>query len=458
MASIIAGYHTTTLHFQSELIEPALFAVMSLPLLIVYVVDRIFHRRWATVGPGPFWLTFVYPISFTAIDFVSAIGSPLGSWGALAYSQAGSTVFMQLTAITGLSSIAFVVSWFASVANYAWEGGFQWKKISRAMVVFAGVVLVVFGFGFGRLALVQPAQQTVQVGGFSLPLDEIGSMNELWALGAEEEYREAFRELNGRQLSQVRVMAQDGARIVVLQEVAVQGLRDEVTAMLESAANLAQEEGIYLVLPTGTLVPDGQYENVVRILDPNGDVVLEHFKYGGALFEGSVPGSRELQILETPYGRLSVAICWDADFPDIVRQAGTQEVDLLLLPSNDWFAIRDMHPGMATFRAVENGVPIFRQTGNGVSSVIDAYGRVINRVDMYEEDPGAWGGVQMVNVPIGSVNTLYPKIGDVFGWAMLVGFVGLLGFAWIKREKTERKAATRPQVYEPSRHERKATT
>jgi apolipoprotein N-acyltransferase len=297
----------------------------------------------------------------------------------------------------------------------------------------------------------------VQIGGFSLPLDEVGSMQELWQLGAEEEYREAFKELNRRQLLQVRAMAQDGAQIVVLQEVAVQGLEEEVTTMLTEAANLAQEESIYLVLPTAMIIPDGKDHNVVYIIDPNGDIVLEHYKYGGAFLEGSVAGSGDLQTVETPYGKWSAVICWDADFPATVRQAGVQDVDLLLLPSNDWFGIRDVHPGMATFRAVENGVPIFRQTGRGVSSVIDAYGRVINRVDMYEEDPSLWGGVQMVDVPFGSVSTLYPRIGALFGWATVVAFIGLLGFAWMKRGKTERKAATRPQVYEPSQRGRKAT-
>ena len=441
-ASVISSHQTTTLHFQSALIEPVLFAAMSLPLLIPFAVDRFFHQRWAGEGSGPLWLTLVYPISFTAMDFGASYGSPLGSWGSLAYTQAGSTALIQVMAFAGMTSVTFVVSWFASVANHAWEGGFHWPRIKRPVAAFTAVIVIVFGYGYGRLALVEPSAGTVQVGGFSLPLNEVGSMSELWHLGAEEEYREAFKALNRRQLDQVRAMAQEGAKIVVLQEVAVQGLRDEVTEILQSAARIAREEGIYLALPTGTIVPNGQYENVVHVFDPNGDLVLEHFKFGGAQFEGSVPGSGVLQTVETPYGKLSAAICWDADFPDIIRQAGQQEVDLLLLPSNDWFAIRKMHPGTATFRAVENGMPIFRQAGNGMSTVIDAYGRVINQVDMHAaEDPDTWGGVQMVNVQVGSVETLFPKTGDIFGLAMLVGFVGLLCFAWIKRTPTRREVS-----------------
>ena len=92
-ASVIASYHTTTLHItmQSEVIEPVLFSATVFFLVIPFAVDRMFHRRWAQNGRGPFWLTFVFPISFTALDYSSAIGSPLGSWGSLAYSQAGVT-------------------------------------------------------------------------------------------------------------------------------------------------------------------------------------------------------------------------------------------------------------------------------------------------------------------------------------------------------------------------------
>ena len=161
--------------------------------------------------------------------------------------------------------------------------------------------------------------------------------------------------------------------------------------------------------PTG----EEPFHNVVRIIDPNGEIVLEHYKYGGTQFEGSVTGSGELQTVETPYGTLSAVICWDADFPATVKQAGEQDVDLLFIPANDWLEIRDIHVGMATFRAVENGMPIYRQTGAGVSIVTDAYGRAVNRVDIFEEEnAGAWGGEQMVMTPVGSIETLYPIIGD----------------------------------------------
>ena len=198
---------------------------------------------------------------------------------------------------------------------------------------------------------------------------------------------------------------------------------------------IAKEENIYIVLPTFDFGKSPAV-NAVHIIDPNGEVVLSHVKYGGNQFEGTLKGDGILQTVDTPYGKLSAVICWDADFPAVIKQAGEQNVDLLFVPANDWLGVSDIHAGMATFRAVENGMTIFRQTGQGVSLVSDAYGNVLNRVDTFEESAEGFAGIQKVSTPIGSLNTLYPSIGDLFGKGMLLGFVGLLIGLFFTRRKS----------------------
>lgn len=78
---------------------------------------------------------------------------------------------------------------------------------------------------------------------------------------------------------------------------------------------------------------------------------------------------------------------------------------------------------------------IFRQTGEGVSMVTNAYGKTINRVDMFEENANGFTGIQNVLTPIGSVNTLYPSVGDGVGNVMLLGLVILLIGLWVTRKK-----------------------
>lgn len=427
ISTIVSWQGATFMSMIHPAAEAGFFLLMAPLGLLPYVIDRVYFRRFGSSA----WLTLVYPVAATAMDYFSASGSPFGTFGAGAYSQRDFPAVMQIASVTGLWGITFVASWAASLINHLWESGF---KPTRLAWTFVGLLALILGLSFGRTLLPLPAGQTAQVAGFSLPAGKLsGLMSQLQA-GDEAGFRQAVDEIHAQELDQIRSLAQQGADIVVLQEGAGMGYSDQVEALMANAAALAKEEGIYIVLPTfdfGRTPP----ENVVRILDPNGKVVLTHIKYGGNDFEGTLKGDGVLQTVETPYGKLSAVICWDADFPNTIKQAGAQDVDLLFVPVNDWLEVKDIHQGMATFRAVENGMPIFRQSGQGVSSVIDAYGRELNRVDMFEENAAGFTGLQLVETPSGSVNTWYPAVGDLAGIAALLGMAGLLIGMFITRKR-----------------------
>jgi apolipoprotein N-acyltransferase len=392
----------------------------------------MYYRRF----PNSAWITLVYPIAYTAVDFFSSSGTPFGTSGAVAYSQRDFLPIMQMASVTGLWGITFVIGWFASLVNYVWESGF---RFTRFALTSAGLLVLILGLGFGRTLLPTQPSQTAVIAGFSLAdekLHEVLSQNEVVG---EAGFRQAVNELHAQELNRIRTMAGEGAVMVSMQEAAGMGMTDQVEALIAKASTLAKEQGIYIILPILD-VEKSPVENVVHIIDPNGDVVLTHVKYGGNQFEGSLKGDGVLQTVDTPYGRISAIICWDADFPNVIKQAGAQDVDLLFLPANDWLGVKDIHAGMATFRAVENGMSIYRQTGSGVSSVIDAYGRTLQRVDMFEEESaGNFAAVQMVTTPIDSVNTLYPVVGDVVGNMMLVLFSGLILGLWLSRKQAVRR-------------------
>jgi apolipoprotein N-acyltransferase len=392
--------------------------------LIAVVIDRYFHVRF----PASAWMLFIFPIAATAIDFFQSSGSPIGSFGAVAYSQRGFLSVMQIASVAGLWGITFVMSLFASLVNHVWESGFQFTRLSLA--VTAAIVLIV-GLGWVRTLLPTQPKQTAVISGFSLPEGTLSRAISQFKSGDEA----GLDQLHAAELDQIRKLAQEGANIVILQEGAVMGTTQQIENMISSAGALAKEEDIYLVLPTFDFQQTPPV-NSVRIIDPTGAVALTHTKYGGNLFEGTLKGDGVLQTMDTPYGRISAIICWDADFPNIVKQAGAQNVDLLFIPSQDWLGVRDIHAGMATFRAVENGITIFRQTGQGVSVVSDPYGRVLSRVDSFEEAAtGNFVAVQNVQTSIRSANTLYPALGDVFGQVMQVGLLGLLVGTWLTRKK-----------------------
>lgn len=405
--------------FFPPMAEVAFFVLMTPISLIPYVIDRMYYRRF----PGSAWVMLVFPVAVTAVDFFSSSGSPFGTFGAAAYSQRGFLSIMQIATVTGLWGIPFIVSWFASLVNYVWENGF---KVNRLALTSAGALVLILGLGFTRTLTAPQPEQSAQIAGFSLAEGQLSRVMSHLNAGDEAGFRQAVEELHTQELSQIRALAGQGADIVTLQEAAGMGQSDQVDKLIDEAAKIATEEGIYIVLPVLD-VGASPAENRVHVIDPTGTLVLTHIKYGGNMFEGTREGSGILQTVETPYGKLSAVICWDADFPNIMKQAGEQDVDLMFMPSNDWLGVKDIHNGMAAFRAVENGMSIFRQTGSGVSSVIDPYGRTLQRIDVFEEgSTGTFTAVQMVSTPVASVSTLYPRVGDIAGYVMLVALVGLI--------------------------------
>jgi apolipoprotein N-acyltransferase len=414
---IISWNGATSMSLFNPVAEP-IFFILSTPIgLIPYVVDRLYSRRF----PNTAWVTLVFPIAFTAVDFITTSGTPFGTFGAVAYTQRGFLPVMQLASVTGLWGITFIIGWFASLVNHVWENGFKFTRFTLASTC---ILLIVLLLGFGRTLLKPQPEQTPIIAGFSLPDGTVFNTINQFRRGDETGFRQTVDKLNAEQLNQIRTMANDGANIVSLQEGAVFGMSDQVEQVISDASILAKEENIYIVLPTVDL-GKSPAENKVHIIDPNGEVLLTHVKYGGNQFEGTLKGDGVLQTVDTPYGKLSAVICWDADFPNVIKQAGEKNVDLLFIPSNDWLGVKDIHAGMATFRAVENGMSIFRQTGQGVSLVSDGYGNTLNRVDTFEETAGPFAGVQNVRTPVSSMNTLYPQVGDIFGNVMLLGLAGL---------------------------------
>jgi apolipoprotein N-acyltransferase len=129
-----------------------------------------------------------------------------------------------------------------------------------------------------------------------------------------------------------------------------------------------------------------------------------------------VRGDGKLRELNTPYGRLSSIICFDGDFPQLLAQAGALGADVVLDPSNDWRAIDPWHTQMVSFRAIEQGFSLIRQTRRGLSAAFDYQGRPLAAMDDYQTVDHA----MVSQVPSRGVRTAYSRLGDWFVWVCLM--------------------------------------
>ena len=404
-------------------LSTGLLAVQILLGSLPFLVDRLLTPRLpGLVG------TLVFPLAATAWEFINLTNSPLGSFGAAAYVNADNLPLIQLAAVTGIWGITFLMHWFATMVNWAWVRHFEPKLIWRGVALYGTIFLVVLAYGNARLLWSTPTDpQTVRMAGITIAPKPLGEVMALYTQDLAA-FRTQTAAIHDEYLAATRREARAGAQLVNWPEGAVLGLADDVTALVARGQQLAEEEGIYLAMPTFTFFADTARpaENRLYLADPAGNLVLDHVKYGGNFLEGTLLGDGQLQTVTTPFGLLSAVICWDADFVVNLRQAGRSGVDLLLIGANDWQAINQIHAEMAIFRAIENGTAILRQASNGTSLAIDPYGRVTASLDHFTTSER----VLIAQLPVHAhVPTIYRVIGDAFGWLTIGGFLLMLLWA-----------------------------
>ena len=106
--------------------------------------------------------------------------------------------------------------------------------------------------------------------------------------------------------------------------------------LLALFSDLARRHRIWLVpgsMPVG--VPPGPVHNRAPLIDPLGHAVFQD-KRTMTRFEterwGVAPGALP-RVFDTPWGRIGIAICYDVEFPTLVRAQVEQGAWLILAPS-----------------------------------------------------------------------------------------------------------------------------
>jgi apolipoprotein N-acyltransferase len=433
-------------------IHVAIVMLYGVALTVPYVADRLIALRlrgWPA--------TLVFPCAWASTDYLLSL-SPYGSWGAAAYALYGNLPLLQLLAVTGLWGLTFLIGWVAASANRVWELGARSPLALRAAGVTAGVVAAVALFGGARLGLFPPHAPTVRIASLSsidLTLHPdpkvVGRFFAQRSLVPEEvaTIRSRAATIDNDLLERAEREARAGARIVFWGEANAPVLAEDEADLIRRGSDVAKRSGIYLGMALAAWHREAKLPlgNKLVLIRPDGGVAWEYYKahpVPGGEAAMSITRDGNLRALDTPFGRLTSVICFDADFPRLLAQAGDLRVDIVLDPSNDWRAIDPWHTQMASFRAIEQGVNLVRQTSLGLSAAFDYQGRPLAMMDHYLGTERAL----VSQVPTRGVRTPYARFGDWFAWASLAGLAAL-GYFGTTRDAT--RAGDRTQAPPGSR-------
>jgi apolipoprotein N-acyltransferase len=408
-------------------------AIISCVALLPYAADRALVPR---LRPIP--ATLVFPAALVTVQFLLGFGMH-GSWGSLAYTQSGDLPLLQILAVTGLAGLTFLIAWLAPVANLVMEHGLDFTASRIAAISYVSVGLVVVLGGGLRLAFFPAASRTVRVASFS-PADGGAPINSglrdrvirgIATVPELSQFNKVALAGQNYLLQRSAIEAQAGAKIIFWSEGAATVLQPDELEFLHRGQALAAQYRLYLGMTLSSWTP-GQarpLQNKLVLIDPSGNIVWQYLKARptpGPESALSVPSDGNLRFLDSHYGRISTAICYDMDFPQLIAQAGTHRTSILLSPASDWRGIDPRHTEMASFRAIEQGFNLVRQANAGLSAAYDYQGHRVAAVDAYTSPNAAL----IAEVPTQGTRTIYSVMGDWFAYLSIAALLLLTMLAF----------------------------
>ena len=202
-----------------------------------------------------------------------------------------------------------------------------------------------------------------------------------------------------------------GARLVALPEYfAIMGMKDQDKVKVREEegrgpiqqflAGTAREHGIWLVGGSVPLVSGNpnKVRNSCLVYDDTGKLVARYdkihlfgFEMGKEHYseERTIEPGREVKVIDSPFGRIGLSICYDLRFPELYR--GMKDVDIILIPSAFTETTGKAHwEALVRARAIENlayvlapaqgGYHLNGRETHGDSMIVDPWGVVLDRL------------------------------------------------------------------------------
>ncbi len=129
--------------------------------------------------------------------------------------------------------------------------------------------------------------------------------------------------------------------------------------------------------------------------------------------------------------RYGIFICYEAVFADEIRHFAKNGAEVFVNISDDgWYGDTSapwQHFNMARMRAIENRRWLLRDANNGITAVVDPYGRVRQSIPRHQV------GALIAQYGFNAQTTFYTEHGDVFAWLCAILSLGLVVWAWNTR-------------------------
>lgn len=407
----------------------------------------------------PLRLVIWFPIVFVSLEFIRSFLFSGFPWELIGYSQFEWLTLIQLSDITGVYGISFLIALtngslcaaLIYIGKQKWQGINISKKIaSGSLATTALVMIIILAYGNIRIQSIDQKMKTadrVKVSVIQGNIDQAVKWNPEYQKNTILKYLNlSFSTLT------------DSPALIVWPETATPFYfsspytDSHLTQLIREGV---QEANIWLLFGSPSYERDGKtlhYYNTAYLLSPEGEQIGKYNKVHLVPYGEYVPlkkwfpfiGKLVAQVGDFQSGTkgstivwnqhpIGVQICFEVIFPDLARAMASNQAEIFINITNDaWFGTSSgpfQHFSMTVFRAVENKRALVRSANTGISGFIDPVGRILETTSLGVD------ATRTRTVPLMKSGTVYMKAGDLFSKVCLIAVFIFMIFCMIQHPK-----------------------
>jgi apolipoprotein N-acyltransferase len=403
---------------------------------VVSALLMLLLATWLWLGAPSLWVSLEYLRTYAFSGF---------PWALLGYSQYQWLPVIQLSDMTGVYGVSFLVVMgnvaMTVILSWLWHRKAQISTSFPWQPALAFVVILSTSLVYGHWQINQQAMLDKSARSLSLGLVQANiAQDKKWDTAYIDETLMRYTALSQQTGKNLDLLIWPEAAMPFFfekerayQKTILSVLIDSQNPLLFGSPTLRFEpdgspyllNSAYLLSPEKLLT--GRYDK--RHLVPFGEYIplksllffLEKLVVGIGDFK---PGHGPMTLLlpdssEKVQPLFAVPICFEIIFPRLVRQMAREGANFLVTLTNDaWFgdsAAPYQHFSMAVFRAVENHLAVARAANTGISGFIHPDGRILTATPIFTQQ-AVTGSIPLRT----TTPTFYTQNGDVFSWGCVI--------------------------------------
>jgi apolipoprotein N-acyltransferase len=398
--------------------------LLSLYLSIYMGVFAYLSRRFSL---SSYFHLLLLSFLWVGLEYIRTYAFTGLPWGLLGYSQYSNLWFIQISDITGVYGVSFLIILVNLTIASLWNK-FFFSTHSLLVLGYSSILILgTLFYGYNKINLVDEKILMAPKTSISVIQGNI-RQDQKWSASFKDGTIEKYSHLSKTTLTK-------NPDLIIWPETALPfyyGLdrdlsnrvdmliRESKTNFLIGSPAYKREEDETLFfnrafmlnrysLVTGTydkrhLVPFGEYVPMGEYLTFLGKITAQAGNFSS--------GDGTFQPLVFNQFKTGVLICFEILFPSISSQFVLSGADILTTITNDaWFGYTSaakQHFAIAVFRAIENRRPVARSANTGISGFIDPKGEILKTTPLFTDKAATQ------DLPVLTELSTYTRYGDIF--------------------------------------------